>query len=247
MDIRKYVFQFINWKNEYKNEYKNNIYYDDNINYDNNGVFSDWKIILLIEHILIYWLYSYYILYKYNVDKKYYIPSKEVLFNVLTNQIFGSLFFYFFNLYAINKPIDNINLFEISVILIDILILSLIQSIYFYILHRLFHTKFLYKHIHYLHHKNYITVPYSAMNCDIIEHIFINIMSVLIGTKLWLCHQNSVIIWVWLSTYSSVNTHSNIIRQDKPVKHDLHHLFKNVNYGSGYKFMDKLFGTYYNE
>jgi sterol desaturase/sphingolipid hydroxylase (fatty acid hydroxylase superfamily) len=240
MSFLIYIKEYINNNNiNHNNEYINNNQY---INY--NVIFSDWRIILLIEHILIYWIYSYYILYNNNVDKKYYIPSKEVLCNVLTNQILGTLTFYFFNLNTINKPIENINLYEIFIIIIDMIILSIIQSIYFYIMHRLFHTKFLYKHIHYIHHKNYITIPYTAVNCDIIEHVLINIMSVLIGTKLWLCHQNSVIIWVWLSTYSSVNTHSNIIRQNNPVRHDFHHLLKNVNYGSGYEFMDKLFGTY---
>jgi sterol desaturase/sphingolipid hydroxylase (fatty acid hydroxylase superfamily) len=207
----------------------------------------DWKLILLIEHIIIYWTYSYYLLYKNKIDNKYYVPDKTILFNILTNQIIGTLSFCFFDIKYIISPIQTINLYTIYIILLDMFILSIFQSIYFYILHRLFHLKIFYMNFHCIHHKNYITVPYSAINCHIIEHIFINIMSVLIGTKFWLCHQNSLIIWVWYATITSVYTHSNIIREKNPMRHDFHHLLKNVNYGSGYEFMDKFFGTYYKE
>jgi len=205
----------------------------------------DWKLLLLIEHIIIYWTYSYYLLYKNKIDNKYYIPNKKILCNILTNQIIGSLPFYFFDIQFIIFPIHIINLYTIYVILLDMFILSIFQCIYFYILHRLFHLNFLYKNIHYIHHKNYITLPYSALNCHIIEHIFINIMSLFIGTKFWSCHQNSFIVWIWYATITSVYTHSNIIREKNPMRHDFHHLLKNVNYGSGYEFMDKLFGTFH--
>ena len=136
----------------------------------------DWKLILLIEHIIIYWTYSYYLLYKNNIDNKYYIPNKKILCNILTNQIIGSLPFYFFDIQFINYPIHIINLYNIYIILLDMFILSIFQSIYFYILHRLFHLKIFYMNFHCIHHKNYITLPYSAVSCHIIEHIFINII-----------------------------------------------------------------------
>ena len=58
----------------------------------------DWKLILLIEHIIIYWTYSYYLLYKNKIDNKYYVPDKTILFNILTNQIIGTLSFCFFDI-----------------------------------------------------------------------------------------------------------------------------------------------------
>ena len=141
--------------------------------------------------------------------------------------------------------ITSFNFYQLYIILLDLSILILCQSIYFYFIHRLFHTKFLYKYIHYLHHKNHITIPYTALNCHILEHILVNIMSVFIGTKFWSCHQHSIAIWVWYATKSLVITHSNIIREKNPKTHDFHHLLKNVNFGSGFKFMDKLFGTFH--
>lgn len=198
-----------------------------------------WKILLLIEHILLYWGYSFYLMYKNRnlIDNKQF--NKYVILNVISNQIVGSSVFYYFNFEIIES--ESLDLF---ILLCDIVILSFIHSIYFYILHWVFHTKFLYNSIHYMHHKNYVTVPYTAINCHILEHIFVNLMSVFIGTKIWLCNKNSVIIWVWISTISSINSHSGFLRKETPDRHDYHHLLKNVNYGSGYIFMDKIFGTY---
>jgi len=199
----------------------------------------DWKISLLIEHIYIYWGYSIYILYKNRKQIKYDKINKPIIFNVVSNQIIGTSVFYYFNI----DVIEGTKL-ELIPLMIDLIILSIIHSIYFYILHYLFHTNFLYRSLHYIHHQNYITYPHTAINCHILEHIFVNIMSVLIGTKIWLCHKNSVVLWVWIATVSSINTHSGFLRKDNPVKHDYHHLLKNVNYGSGYSFMDRFFGTY---
>lgn len=209
---------------------------------------------LLIDHIIIYWLYSYYVLYSNNIEKKFYIPNLSVIYNVIVNQSIAPIMLYmindFFNIidfdHVNNNRIDftNFNMDIFLAILIDIFIMSICHSIYFYIMHRVFHTDILYKNIHYIHHRNIITLPYTALDAHIVEHILINICSVICGLIVWNCYRESFIIWIWIATISSVNTHSCIIRKDSPKKHDLHHLLKYANYGSGYIFMDKLFNTY---
>ena len=209
---------------------------------------------LLIDHIAIYWSYCYYILYTHNIDKKFYIPKLSVVYNVIVNQSIAPVMLYitnnFFNIidfdHINNKQIDftNFNMVIMLVILIDIFVMSICHSIYFYIAHRMFHINILYKNIHYIHHRNIITLPYTVIDAHILEHIFINIFSVVCGLIIWDCHRESFMIWIWIATISSVKTHSCIIRKNSPKKHDLHHLLKHVNYGSGYKFMDKLFNTY---
>jgi sterol desaturase/sphingolipid hydroxylase (fatty acid hydroxylase superfamily) len=198
----------------------------------------NWKLLLLFEHIIIYWVYSGFILYNNKILVDINKLNKYVIMNVISNQIIGSSIFYYFNFDTIES-----DLLELVPLFWDLLILSFIHSIYFYVLHWLFHIKILYDNIHCTHHTNYITLPHTAIHCHIVEHVFVNIMSVLIGAKIHTCHRNSIILWVWIATISSINTHSGFLRKKNPAKHDYHHLLKNVNYGSGYTFMDKLFGT----
>ena len=84
-----------------------------------------WKILLLIEHILLYWGYSLYLMYKNRnlIDNKQ--LDKYVILNVISNQIVGSSVFYYFNFEIIES--ESLDLF---ILLCDIVILSFIHSIY---------------------------------------------------------------------------------------------------------------------
>ena len=69
-------------------------------------------------------------------------------------------------------------------------------------------------------------------------------MSAIIGLYFWKCNINSIIIWTYVFTFGTINEHCNIIKNKNQKKHDYHHLLNNVNYGSGFNFMDKLFNTF---
>ena len=52
-----------------------------------------------------------------------------------------------------------------------LLITPMIHSIVFYLVHRLLHTKSLYKSVHSLHHRNVVVGPWSGLDMHLVEHI----------------------------------------------------------------------------
>ena len=126
-----------------------------------------------------------------------------------------------------NWDIKNYHYYEIFLSIIFTIFLA---DIYFYFIHKLFHTsRFLYNNIHYLHHK--FVVTYSTIfNCGhIFEAFFLNecfIMLPLIITKL---PKELIFIWIFLSNVSAVLVHCdyNIIG----INHFIHHKKYNKYYG----------------
>ena len=199
--------------------------------------------ILIIEHICIYWIYSLYSMYKNNLFEKFKNSevNKNSFYVVLTNQIISGMLLYNCDLNVNEFYLNTVYIIFITIIS-DLYMIIFFHTVYFYIVHRLFHLPQLYK-LHKLHHNNIITYPHTALYCHIIEHLLLNCMSVIIGVYIWKCHIYSVFIWVFIFTINTINSH-NSISHKSIKKHDYHHLLHNVNYGSGFNFMDMIFNTY---
>jgi hypothetical protein len=171
----------------------------------------DWKTIVLMEHIFLYWVYSYYLLYKYKLPFKYYIPKISVLFNILCNQILGGFIFLYFKISVNTINIYRINCIDVLFIIIDIIILYTIQYIYYYLICKILNLNNSQVKLqeNYINKDSNIRYPFTTINCHILQHIFVNIISVFMGTNFWYCSNNSVIIWVWLVTIYSIKNHAN--------------------------------------
>ena len=52
------------------------------------------------------------------------------------------------------------------------LVIPIFRDAHFYLVHRLLHFKFLYKHVHSLHHKNIDIGPWSGLAMHPIEHLY---------------------------------------------------------------------------
>jgi len=172
----------------------------------------DWKSVLLIENILIYWIYSYYLLYKYKLSFKCYLPKINVLFNILCNQLLGGFVFLYFKIHVETINIYAINIISIIYIIIDISILYLFQYLYYTLMCKIFNIQESQSRLldNYIDKNNNIKYPYTTINCHILQHIFVNMISVFIGTNFWYCSNNSIIIWVWLITFFSIRRHANL-------------------------------------
>jgi len=203
----------------------------------NTDIFLNMIILnILIEHLVLYWGVSL-ILLKYKGCKFdiSYKTASVVLFNQCVVEYLVLKFFP-----ILPSKLTN----ELYMDFINYAILYYyLQCIWFYFSHRILHQRFFWKHIHYIHHKYKSTMPYAAIYCHPLEHLFVNLMSVFIGPILF---PSSIILtkmWFHICTVNTVIQHFSHLRGNNRSTHDLHHLLYRYNYGTG-TTMDIIFGTY---
>ena len=126
------------------------------------------------------------------------------------------------------------------------------ESFYFYIIHRLIHFPFLYKHVHYLHHRNINVGPWSGMSQHPIEQM-IFLGSVFI--HLWIgAHPLHILFHLQYYFLTAITTHTGfqgLLINDKnrlalgTFHHQMHHRYFECNYGSLEIPWDKWFGSFH--
>ena len=132
------------------------------------------------------------------------------------------------------------------------LMVPVIHETHFYLIHRLLHTKHLYKWVHSVHHKSNNPSPWSSLSMHPVEHA-VYFSSILYH---FIIPSNPVIALyqinfagfgafvghigfhkVELTEGNTLDTHAYI--------HYLHHKYFEVNYGDGLVPFDKLLGTFH--
>jgi len=133
-----------------------------------------------------------------------------------------------------------------------LLAIPLLHVLHFYFVHRLIHSRFLYRTVHYLHHKNANPGPWSGLAMHPIEHLLY-----FSGTLIyWVlpAHPLHVMFHLQLAALLPSQGHSGFARlvaRGKPLidaadyNHYLHHKFFECNYGSDWVPLDKWFGTFH--
>ena len=123
---------------------------------------------------------------------------------------------------------------------------------HFYLNHRLLHTRWLYDHAHYLHHRNVNTGPWSGISMHPLEHVIY--FSVVLLWWVVPVHPVIVILCMLFQGMSPAVSHSGFERVElakgatAPAGdyfHHLHHRFFECNYGNRPVPIDKLFGTFH--
>lgn len=109
-----------------------------------------------------------------------------------------------------NKTLDFGKCPNIQTILIDFFKLLILTEFFFYTGHRIFHTSFLYKHVHKIHHEWKSPIGIAAIYSHWLEHIHTMVDAVvpamLIGTNIHILY-----MWTTLSVTNIILHHSGIV------------------------------------
>ena len=114
-------------------------------------------------------------------------------------------------------------------------------KMWFYAVHYIAHHKLVYKYVHYYHHRWILPDPRSTLYAHPVENILCNLGPVLIPVYLFNVSRNGMIVWCIILMINSILAHSGPYN-DGVNTHDLHHVYRVVNYGAGV-YIDKFLGT----
>lgn len=179
------------------------------------------------------------------------IPKKSSFISTIGVSLFNAVLGYFSLtpiLFLLNK-IMNINnvfiTFSPFVLALQLLVFSSIADFYHYFVHRwVFHSKFMYKHVHSLHHKLREPYAWGTIYCHPLEHVFFNMILIALPTICAKFHALSLIFALLVAVYGTCMDHSGLktkFFEHTAIKHKNHHLYVSEEYGV--YFTDKLFGT----
>ena len=209
-------------------------------------------------HVSAYWIPALLLLasdycytditrYKYlNAGRK--LPTAKMIYKTITvvvcNQIIATPIIY----YITPRCIDTswqLSLNDILYTPIYFIVYTYLADIWFYFTHLTLHrNRFLYKHIHSIHHQWLFPMGICAIYAHPLEHIVSNIGSVIIGPVILPINSTLFCLWIILTTLNTVISHSgSYIYMLNNETHDLHHRIMSGNFGVR-GFCDKLFGTY---
>lgn len=130
-----------------------------------------------------------------------------------------------------------------SVVMLQSTCFLLITELWFYHVHRLMHeNKRLYASIHKIHHTWTAPVALVSTYAHPVEHIVVNLASIMLGPALFGAHPAVAMAYTLLFGVGAAGHHSGYWSDDKGM-HDFHHEAFNTNYGNAH-VLDYLYGTY---
>uniref|UniRef100_A0A336L740 CSON001212 protein n=1 Tax=Culicoides sonorensis TaxID=179676 RepID=A0A336L740_CULSO len=127
---------------------------------------------------------------------------------------------------------------------LDIIVSLILNDIFFYYSHRLFHYGWLYKKYHKEHHEWTSPIALAGIYCTPTEHIFCNMISNTIGLVVMRSNLFTTCLWLTHAMLRTLANHSGYkfpFYYD-PRSHDYHHLKFNKYFGV-LGIMDWLHGT----
>jgi Delta7-sterol 5-desaturase len=176
--------------------------------------------------------------------------EKEIMLSLLSIVMFG--FITVFTAFLVNHGILHVTwTFVWWQLPMEMIALFLWNEIHFYLCHRLLHTKWLYKHVHYVHHQSVTPTSYSTFSFHFAEALLLG--SVM--TTALLFYPFSVISLLTLPLMSiilNVLGHYNFDAFPSRTmgslfsftrRHSYHHSKNTGNYGFFLPYFDLIFST----
>ena len=231
-----------------------------------------WIAQMLLRNLIYMWLaygsvhYILYVRKLHGTDRKYHPQwlaknnkkftfNDQVLDNIFWTSVSGLLFWtayeVFYILAASNGRVPLI-LFRQHPIwfIVFFFIINLFSEVHFYLIHRLIHTKFLFKHVHSLHHRNINIGPWSGLSMHPIEHLLyfsgLLIFFVIPSHPVHFFFFSAHLGLVPLSAHTGFE--GPLFKGKLPIGsyfHYLHHRNVNCNFGNDVVPMDRWFGNFY--
>ncbi|KAM3601925.1 uncharacterized protein V6R79_021370 [Siganus canaliculatus] len=128
--------------------------------------------------------------------------------------------------------------------LVELTVFSILEEVFFYYSHRLFHHPSLYKFYHKQHHEWTAPIGVVAIYAHPLEHMISNMLPVVIGPVLLGSHVTTTTMWYSLALFSTTISHCgyHLPFLPSPEYHDFHHLKFNQCFGV-FGVLDRLHGT----
>jgi len=165
---------------------------------------------------------------------------KDTAIYVFLNQILITIPVTIISVPLLKMSIHNITPYYL--VPLQIFGLVIIEDILFYTFHRMLHIKFIYKHIHSMHHKWNAPVALSSQYSHPIEQLFANILPIAIAGSICILNFIGFNIWTNIASLNALLVHSDYKLYGMADTHDLHHKYRNCYYGSS-GFCDYILGT----
>lgn len=139
------------------------------------------------------------------------------------------------------------------VIALQVVFFIYLDDLLFYGLHRLLHTRWLFKHIHHVHHRVHTPWAVTGHNTHPVEYLLTGAVA-LVGPVLVEAHV--VVLWIWIAWrqweaaeghcgYDFPWTPTHLLPfNDGAVHHDFHHARVHGNYAGFLTHVDRLLGTF---
>ncbi|PVD34707.1 hypothetical protein C0Q70_05984 [Pomacea canaliculata] len=126
----------------------------------------------------------------------------------------------------------------------ELIIFTLVEEVFFYYSHRLMHHPCLYKHVHKMHHEWTAPIGIVSIYAHPIEHCISNLLPPAMGPLLLGSHLATSWLFFALALMSTTVAHCgyHFPFLPSPEAHDYHHLKFNQNYGF-LGVLDRLHGT----
>jgi sterol desaturase/sphingolipid hydroxylase (fatty acid hydroxylase superfamily) len=162
------------------------------------------------------------------ITSVYLLLSSEMFIPIGFNELSSRILF---NQICIELPLlwwilDFSVPFSLSRLVPSLIYSTCIAEALFYVIHRLLHTRFLYRHVHSIHHRWIHPIPLVASYCHPLEHLFLNLFPITLGPILFRMDPITLMVWLIMCVVNTLVAHL-----PANLSHHKHHTQRNVKYG----------------